>query len=862
MSISSTSIRSTSGCSCGSDVWAGGATSKTSWRAEIQGRVHWFPGPFEHFLDDLVPCSVPYTLTNDITDAFAGYKPGKGKEISSYEGLNAGLNKLVESFGDRKIEFYDTHGSAMRFPFDTFAKQHAISYPDLCASWPGETIPKEAFEKKKSGEKKTDENSVIWQQLAMIGEVKAERKDNPFPRKGEVNADTVVKLARCARNLLLANGLLATFVLGIYEDILHVARFDHSSAIVSPPINFKEEPQLLQRFLWHLTHPLVGDTIVGCDPSIHRLTNSDRDWVANQLKTAGVADVDAELAEFYKGRKVDVPNSLNGATTPYICYRLLDVNARLFSRATTVWLTLEDTRVMGLDGALVDKTPPVPSKIRIMKEAWRQLVRKPESAFYERLADTIPDGERKGLAKLVCGGDLGELEVLNWETTSPKASQCMEGQRDLRVTSPEGHAPPGPPCVLPYPQHQTFSWTIGRGDPAWTYRERSHMRFVVDVVGRPITKARNTKQVVMALRDAIIGHRLAWEKGGVLHRDVSLGNILIIDANGGEHDFVGFLHDFDYSAMTDSPPGSKPDKRNEHDRTSGEPDDLPLSDDPEDSEVVRDGIESTETPKDDQRKERTGTFYFMAIEILLLRVVHGVHHDLESFYWVLLWVVLRHTEHNLDATIAQNIFVFKNDDSAAQAKRGWLYDKAAKFDIPNNPALSQLMRDLGVITCRGTPIPFVTPVLLKYDAILAIIDAALEKDWPEIDLVPCKWFDRSGQSVVPGVTSDNHPEEPIPAPVAAGSQSRSQAELMPPPASTETRAMRSKRRADAVQLEDTPQAATSSQGTSDSSKRRRTAGSRAASSNSTIVRSGSNIRSTGHSGSRSGLRSKTRAQQS
>ncbi|KAI0749782.1 hypothetical protein C8Q80DRAFT_1269600 [Daedaleopsis nitida] len=835
------------------DVYAGGTTSKTSWREEVQGRVHWFPGPFEDFLDDLVPCSVPCTLNDDISNAFDGYRPGKGKEIPSYPGLNAGLNALVKSFGDRKFVFYDTHGSSMSFPFETFAEQHAISYPDLCASWPGETIPKEAFEKKnkknKKGEEKTDDEiNLAWQQVALIGEVKAELKDNPFPRRGKVHADTVVKLARCARNLLLANGLLATFVLGIYETMLHVVRFDHSSAIVSPAIDFKEDPRLLQRFLWHLTHPVVGDSIVGCDPTVRRLTSVDREWVARSLKDAGVENVEAELKEFYNGRRMEVPHGTNGASTPYICYRLLDVNARLFSRATTVWLTLEDTRLSGPDGTLVDQVPPPSTRIRIMKEAWRQLVRKPESAFYDRLAARIPDSERRGLAKLVCGGDLGELEVQRWEKTSPKASKYMQGQRDLRLCSDTGEVPLGTPCNLPYPQHQTFSWAVGL-DPEWTYRERSHMRFVIDVVGRPITRARNTKQVVTALRDAIIGHRLAWEKAGVLHRDVSLGNILIVDEEGGEHSFEGFLHDFDYSAMTPDAASEMP------------VDDLPLPDDPVESNG--DGMETIDVgaaPPDDQRKERTGTYHFMAIEILLGRVVHCVHHDLESFYWVLLWILVRHTEHNFSIKEAQAVFEFGNERVGIKAKKYWLDTDLDRFNIPKNSPLMKLLVDFSDLVLKGTPNKFAKPVPLTYDAVLSLFDTALAAPgWPDDDIKACTWFGGPGRSVVQGMMSDNLDNKPIAAPSKTGSRS----EIKPPPDNTETRAVRSKRRSEVVERGPSQtEAGSSSQTTGNSFKRRRTAGSRAGSSG-TVARSGSNVRSTGHAGSRSGLRSQTpRSQQS
>ena len=44
------------------------------------------------------------------------------------------------------------------------------------------------------------------------------------------------------------------------------------------------------------------------------------------------------------------------------------------------------------------------------------------------------------------------------------------------------------------------------------------------------------------------GHKLLWEKAGILHRDVSAGNILIVEKQGSRS-FHGFIHDFDYSSM-------------------------------------------------------------------------------------------------------------------------------------------------------------------------------------------------------------------------------------------------------------------------------------------------------------------------
>ena len=76
------------------DVNATGEVSATSWREEISGRVHYFTGTFEKFLDDLVPCSTPYNLTDDLTHAFDEYEPVVGHETASYDGLVRGLDSL------------------------------------------------------------------------------------------------------------------------------------------------------------------------------------------------------------------------------------------------------------------------------------------------------------------------------------------------------------------------------------------------------------------------------------------------------------------------------------------------------------------------------------------------------------------------------------------------------------------------------------------------------------------------------------------------------------------------------------------------------------------------------------------------
>ena len=47
-----------------------------------------------------------------------------------------------------------------------------------------------------------------------------------------------------------------------------------------------------------------------------------------------------------------------------------------------------------------------------------------------------------------------------------------------------------------------------------------------------------------------VGHRVALTRAGVLHRDISVGNVLIVDNPDDPDTFAGFLHDFDYSSMS------------------------------------------------------------------------------------------------------------------------------------------------------------------------------------------------------------------------------------------------------------------------------------------------------------------------
>ncbi|EGD97738.1 FunK1 protein kinase [Trichophyton tonsurans CBS 112818] len=118
---------------------------------------------------------------------------------------------------------------------------------------------------------------------------------------------------------------------------------------------------------------------------------------------------------------------------------------------------------------------------------------------------------------------------------------------------------------------------------------------VIYPADRAIHKFDSPEELFLALRDAIRAHRSLYIKGEILHRDISENNIVITDpkvANG----YSGMLIDLDLAKeLGRGPTGAR---------------------------------------------HRTGTMEFMAIEVLL-NIVHTYRHDLESFFYVLIWQCAR-----------------------------------------------------------------------------------------------------------------------------------------------------------------------------------------------------------------------------
>lgn len=147
--------------------------------------------------------------------------------------------------------------------------------------------------------------------------------------------------------------------------------------------------------------------------------------------------------------------------------------------------------------------------------------------------------------------------------------------------------------------------------PKTVYQNRVLICMGISPAGHPLSAFTSfeepVKQLLAGIRDAIKAHKSLFLDGKILHRDVSLHNIILTDEKETGHS--GMLIDLDLAVSVDK-----------HGRN-----------------------EQTEA------RTMTGTLEYMAIEILeggldpkTACIEHTYRHDLESFFYVLLSVCMRY----------------------------------------------------------------------------------------------------------------------------------------------------------------------------------------------------------------------------
>ncbi|EPT03324.1 hypothetical protein FOMPIDRAFT_1046879 [Fomitopsis schrenkii] len=626
-----------------------------------------------------------------------------------YPYLVRALTRLVKKFPEEiRPNFHNYNHAEMKFPFEIHGREEPATAVDVVATIPALRVVAPLYR---------------WRNVALVFELKSRREDDPMLAETPTNWATLAQLAESARNIMLAQGRLYCFIVGIYGGKARIFRFDYAGAICSPAFEYRERPEILHKFLWRLFHPAVeGCTIVGQDPTVSLGTAEDRELAEELAK-----DFDPEWKHTPETRKAVrkfVMTEDDGKETTYLAYKLISVNSQLFSGSAVVWEAFK------LDA----KGKRTRKERYIIKDTWRQLGRLDEAGFYEMLRDEKTQETVYGAAKYVSGRDYGG------ETSAEReeAAKLEEAGKGRRMVSHTGEEVPALSAKeeerLPVVQdilagHRTVSAAHNRHtalprekmlEQVHLY-ERSYVRTVLRSVGTPLSEFPETKELATAFRDAIEGHRLAYEKG-VIHRDVIEGNVMI--CRDPDSPLKGFMHDFDHSFSWLRFLGKQ-------------------GWDTELATWVQYCAEHGHEPAGPNNED--GTPLFMSVNVLEGDMKHEARHDLESFFWLLLFIVLQHTSHNPSGREHDLIRVIFGGPGATleQRKLNKFYflalDKPAR--IKGNPGMTYIL-DVFHSLCRGNvtlgakleACPGMT-----HDEVLDIFNRVLTMKWPMDNDGPRRW---------------------------------------------------------------------------------------------------------------------------
>ncbi|KAB8227915.1 protein kinase family protein [Aspergillus alliaceus] len=216
-----------------------------------------------------------------------------------------------------------------------------------------------------------------------------------------------------------------------------------------------------------------------------------------------------------------------------------------------------------------------------------------ETVHVNGKVNNIRDNVRKGL-------DM--MQSTNYKTAHPDLpSDARDGVRIGRTgrsTSTAGRkrSSSNTGATLPCSK-RPCSTSPSKGGSNTESQDRVHRRVIVSDYGTPIYKARTRVSLLSALENCIEGYESLHLKAGFLQGDISTSNLVLND-NEENPSWSAFLIDLDLAIQ----------ERRE--RPSG-------------------------------ARGKTGTRAFMAIG-LLLGEKHSFMHDLESFFWVILWICIHY----------------------------------------------------------------------------------------------------------------------------------------------------------------------------------------------------------------------------
>ncbi|OSD00255.1 hypothetical protein PYCCODRAFT_1479342 [Trametes coccinea BRFM310] len=477
-----------------------------------------------------------------------------------------------------------------------------------------------------------------WASVEVFIECKPDNSYDPY----DETTKTGFPFADDRRNTL---GQISTYASRVfeYQQLTHhfgvvllgswarLGRWDRSGVVFSSVFDYKQEPAKLARFFYRVAH--ASAEARGHDPTATRVVKGSEDYKILQgwaAKAKAYAEDPSLAQKDYVGKQF--VDSLNRARA-WWRLRVVDdehgVKEFLVGKPTFAAPGVIGRGTRGYIGLSISDpgTPFV-----YLKDCWRVVHDRSELE-----GDILSYLNAKGVKNIPTAlyhGDVADQRTVSQDFCTCAKSGCaaevvvetgvqpMQGGNDVQNTDGNhgesveaASAESGTPL-----QEKAVEGTGQRataGAEAQTTQKKEvcrlkthrHYRLVVREVGLPLKEFPCGRILVWSIRDAIIAHQDAYEKAKMMHRDISVGNILIIPSTGkdGKTSYQGLLADWELSKRLD------------------------------------------DYEKDARHPDRTGTWQFMSVRIQTHPETQvEIADELESFLHVMIYCAIRYLPHTCE----------------------------------------------------------------------------------------------------------------------------------------------------------------------------------------------------------------------
>ncbi|CDO78194.1 hypothetical protein BN946_scf184974.g2 [Trametes cinnabarina] len=455
-----------------------------------------------------------------------------------------------------------------------------------------------------------------------------------------------------------------------------LARWDRSGVIFSSKFDYKQEPAKLARFFWRVAPWKAKEkTLADDDYVAKRFVKSlsgDRPWwrLTVSDKTHGSRD-------FLVGR----PTFAAAGVASRLSQGLLAHGAHRSKLEGNILSDLNEKGVANIPTALYHGD--VEGQLTVSQTYW-----KPK-----------PDPHTPSAKEENPFAEVDDVAVEAVPTGSDSAGQSED-------------ADPGEPEYVDAKQKQKQTKIHCR------MKTHQHYRLVVKEVGIPLQEFPSGRVLVRVIADAITAHEDAYNKAEVMHRDVSIGNILIIPPNAkqGKKEYQGLLTDWELSK-----------RRSDENAEPRHPD-------------------------------RTGTWQFMSVHTLSKPEAQvQIADELESFLHIMIYCAIRYLPHTCD-DVGEFMYSFFDDGRLVEEaeytcgyfkrsvmKEGQLHDLAGKrilfLRTPRPPKPKDRSTTTKKMTLQPHPIGGLIMTLLQWFSAryrLLPLEVDDDVDW-EVDPLPANF---------------------------------------------------------------------------------------------------------------------------